>query len=516
MADFQMSTSKNKKAVIAEALLDVDNITSTLKEESKNIISNLLKEGVKNALRESIDEDEKDYEIQGDGEDTSTEDSGEESAPEIDNAEGESEDADFSFNDDENDGESNEPESEDEDSAEVPEDDEQEGDEWSDLDQYKVGDDTYDLTGEKDYDTVVKVYKRLKDEDNVVVKKDGDKISIEDKEADTEYVIDLGSEAGEDSEAESSEEDNMFDMNEDASEYAGLPMTNESKKNRKTMKENKELVFEVDLGYTDNYQSKDPIEGLSNNEPSKNKTLDQGIPTGTEKPWAKDAKSKGDPYGEKTIDEGEDVEFGGEPIMADGEQEPELEEGAKSVSSQSFAKTTHTPTSQPRAEHKREVSKLVHANGGYVAEGKKSNKAMVEAIEAKYKAIIESLLQKTEAVIKENKELKEDVLKIKNVLQENLVVTNSLGSINRLFMENTTTYKEKVDIINRFNEAKTIEQTKSLYETINRELKQGVKQTLPLQESSMTVDGSAINETKLYESQDLLEVKNFMKRMANC
>ena len=40
------------------------------------------------------------------------------------------------------------------------------------------------------------------------------------------------------------------------------------------------------LGYTDNYQDKDPIEGLSMTDNSKN-TNDwhKGVPTGTEKPW---------------------------------------------------------------------------------------------------------------------------------------------------------------------------------------------------------------------------------------
>ena len=45
------------------------------------------------------------------------------------------------------------------------------------------------------------------------------------------------------------------------------------------MKESKEVLFEVDLGYTDNYQDKDPIAGLSNNEPSKVVNLGKGVPT---------------------------------------------------------------------------------------------------------------------------------------------------------------------------------------------------------------------------------------------
>jgi hypothetical protein len=64
---------------------------------------------------------------------------------------------------------------------------------WDEFSDYQVGDsNTYDLTGENDYDTVVKVYKLLNDEDQVVVKKEGDKLNIQDNNAGTEYIIDLG------------------------------------------------------------------------------------------------------------------------------------------------------------------------------------------------------------------------------------------------------------------------------------------------------------------------------------
>ena len=82
-------------------------------------------------------------------------------------------------------------------------------------------------------------------------------------------------------------------------------------------------------------------------------------------------------------------------------------------------------------------------------------------------------------------------------------------------MENTTSHSEKVDILNRFNEAKTIEQSNMLYETISRELKANSK-NVTLESKSLTTEGSAINETKVYESEGLKEVKNMMKRMMNC
>ena len=59
-----MSTKKNK-SVVSQALLEMDEITTAIKEESKKSISNLLSEAVVKAIRESCNEDdENDYEIE--------------------------------------------------------------------------------------------------------------------------------------------------------------------------------------------------------------------------------------------------------------------------------------------------------------------------------------------------------------------------------------------------------------------------------------------------------------------
>ena len=49
-----MST-KNKKSTMAQALLEMDDITNAIKEESKKSLNVLLSEAVKNALREGCD-----------------------------------------------------------------------------------------------------------------------------------------------------------------------------------------------------------------------------------------------------------------------------------------------------------------------------------------------------------------------------------------------------------------------------------------------------------------------------
>lgn len=494
-------SAKNKKSVAAEALMEMDSIKATLKEESKSTIANLLHEAVKDYMRDSIDgEDDDDMEIQ-DNEKETTDDGFEGGESDSESKNG------FPQGDDFEDVPEDKPEddSDEQGDTEVPAGDGEEtpdeggeGDEWSEFDEFKVDDDTYDLTGEKDYDKVVKVYKLLKDDENVVVRKDGDKITLKDGENDAEYVIDLGAD---DEGAEVSVADDGGELNEgDANNIAGVPPTyNENKKNRKTMKEKKERIFEVDLGYTDNYQKEDPIDSnLSMSEPGKGKDWDKGLPKGTEKPWVgSKVKSEGKPYGEGgTVNEGEEA---GLNDITD-QQECNMEEA-----------TNVGGAAQERGSGK---SHIPDGREEYVPNGTRHFSKGGDYKEVK---LAESILAKSEAILKENKELKQTLSKVKSALQEALMVNVNLGKVTKLFLENSTTRQEKIDIVNRFNEAKTIDQSNALYESINRELKKSAKQNVMLENKSMNAGGSQkINENKVYESTELLNIKDFMKRMDNC
>ena len=489
--------NKNKNSVAADALMEMDAIKAAIKEESKSTIQSLLKESVKDFMHNEIEGDDEDMEIQDNEKETTDggfdgDESGAESSddkfPKGDDFEGVPEDE---PKDDEGESDAEVPAE-----GEEPEDGE-ESDGWSEFEKFKVDDDTYDLTGEKDYDNVVKVYRLLKDEDNVVVKKDGDKLTLKDGANDAEYVIDLGTDGDE------GEEELEADALQESGEIAGIPnKINEKKTNRKTMKENKEKIFEVDLGYTDNYQKECPLDSnLSMSEPGKGKDWDKGIPKGTEKPWVGDkVKSAGDPYGKgESVNEGE--EGLNDVVEPEGGEQPapNMEEGINVGGLAQERSSSKSKVDPCRDEH------LPYGTRHYT-------------VGSDYKEVklAESVLKKSEAILKENKELKATLSKVKSALQEALMVNVNLGKVTKLFLENTTTQKEKVEIINRFNEAKTIDQSNALYESIKRELNKGTKQNVMLESKSLDVKGSAINENKIYESQDLLDIKNFMSRMDKC
>ena len=574
-----MST-KNKN-IASQALLEMDAITSAIKEESKKSMKSLLSEAVKSALRESCDEeDEKDYEVQDENEneentsDKNEKDSKKGSTNEIGNPE---------MGDEEEPGNEamNQPEQADpqmdamqgapaegpEAAQGNPEASTEGGNEgWDEFSDYQVGDsNTYDLTGENDYDTVVKVYKLLNDEDQVVVKKEGDTIQLQDNNAGTEYIIDLGGD-GEQPEAEAQEiggEEMPDELNEsllDGDDFDGIELTGDfnddepfeddftddqtvigheeddpfiygdyedhrdedlgdfgefddmagfddelyegkirnNKKARKPMKESKEVLFEVDLGYTDNYQDKDPIAGLSNNEPSKGgKSWHKGVPTGTEKPWAGETKSKGDPFKDTqkvqgSVNEEDGMDMGGDVPM-------EEQQNVGGFVQQNSVTTSRIPNSngrKARSQRGTDVKVTGSADPRY-------SSATNESKELK-------------AIKNENKELKKAIMELRKSLNEAYITNVNLGKITKLFLENATSQQEKIDIVNRFtNEAKTLEQSNTLYESINKQLKN--KQQVSLNESSATANGTKeLNEQKIYKTNDLMKTIDLMGRVLSC
>lgn len=595
--------SKNNKSLASQALLEMEDIKKAIKEESKNTLKSMLSEAVKDALRESIDEeDDEDYEVVDNENDAeSDDDKKDEKSKSCKDGECEGDiEEDGNLEDDPDAaadpnaqpvpaegpeaGAEGEMGAEDAgmDAEQAPEAgaEGEDGDGWSDFEQYQTGDNEYDLTGVNDPSTVLKAYKLLKDDDQVVVKKEGNMINIQDNETGSEYIVDLGEDDTEAAEGEEpmgdinegfefegddewnfddeeegdhsfgpydsqrdidfdnslpDDEDDLqavdhdpelddmdnsfgdeFDSIEDGPEAsleepAGFndqedeEFNNrfEGKKSRKTMKESKktkkgEMLFEIDLGYTDNYQSKDPIQGLSNSEPSKSgKSWEKGVPTGTEKPWAGETKSKGDPFKKTQKVQGSVNEEDLDAIDSniDAVEEPSVDE-ATNVGGKVHQRSA-SKSKVPQKDDEYFPDNIRHYTKGT---DYKERKHMDESLNK---------------IKKENKMLKEAVKELRKNLNEAYITNVNLGKITKLFLENAVSQEEKVNIINRFvNEAKTVDQSKQLFESISKDLQKVAKANLT--ESRMTAEGSKkLNENTIYKSQDLLNTLNFMKRMEN-
>lgn len=460
---------------VKESLLDYETLANSLKENTSDAVRNLLSETVRKTynqiLTEEEDDNDDDYEVEevNDTTDDMTKDADTEETSEIESGSDETDDI--------NSTEDDETEPEEVDVTDVEVSDEPDNDEWAEFEKYKISDDEYDFSQAND-DEIVKVYKLLKDDDQVLVNvdKEANKVEIKDNESGNEYLLDLGSFNGNNS-------NNDLDLSDD--EESDLNVDNDM---------NESKIFEIvlneydsNVGYTDNYQKKDVMTTPSTTEPGKNvNDWDAGVPKGKSKPWAGKGNSK--PFDKKVNEEEED----------------EVVDEATNVGGfvqQNSTSKSHIPNSNGRKARNSSIA-------GVKTKGTSNPRYATATNENK-------IMAKVNQILKENDELKLALTKFKKVLQEAAVTNVNLGQIIKLISENSTTKSEKQEIIARFGkEAKTVEQSKQLYESISRELKKNNQMSSIEEEKQFTANSSQkINETQIYKSKDLLDSLDLMHRL---
>ena len=492
--------NKNKKVNgknIKQTLLDYNDIVSQINENTTDILRDLLKEEVKKRYNQILTEDTEDKE--DDYEEEEVEDVQD---PATDDVEDETLSAETEDFDDE----------ELENADDVDGMTEDEGDEWKAFEKYKVGDNEYDFSNAED-DDVVKVYKLLKDDDQVVVKNEDGKVNIKDNETGAEYIVDTNS----DEEDVLDDEDSFID--DDNSEYEiemsdidvddNDELKDESMKNEQRIYEIALNEYDANLGYTDDYQKHDVMTNPGMSEPGKNvNDWDAGVPKGDAKPWSgyPSKKNKADkPF---NAGKGKQVEenFDLDDTMSDMDIEEcgdieQMEEGAARFGHvQKHTKSKkHIGTNPFEKRHLKVQHSNSNAEDGYKADNQDVN---------------EAILMKANKIFAENKKLKNYLSKFKNVLQEAAVTNVSLGNIIKLISENATSKDEKQEIITRFGkECKTVEDSNKLYESISNDLKKKEKLNISESKQYSVEDSNKINETKIYMSNDLKDSLDLMHRL---
>ena len=485
---------------VSKTLLDYDALAQSLRENTNSAVKSILDEAVRETYAKLLTEDsDKDYEesevedTDSDVKEDATTDDAVEDVP-ADGGEGMQQPEDTedptvgpeAETEPQEDTMEAEPQAEDGENA-------GEGDEWADFDKYKMSDGEYDFTNAEDED-IVKVYKLMKNDDQVFVNKmDDGKVNVQDNETGAEYLIDLGGNQPQEAEAEGG----------DFGAEPGFENTNDD------MNESTEKLFELvmeynsNVGYTDNYQKKDVMTNPGMSEPGKNvNDWDAGVPKGTEKPWSgyPSKKNKADkPFNDA---KGKQVE--------EAVNEEAIEDGAvnelKTNAEHSANVGSTSRTDGPNNPRRRKARNFHTAQGGQETGTGDNAYAPGNTNEA--------LVKKINQALKENKELKGTLTSVMKSLKEAALTNHNLAQIIKLISENTTSYDEKKEIIDRFmNEAKTIDESKQLYKTITNDLQKAHKMNVTESQTLSTEGSKKINETPIYKSPDVLESLDLMHRM---
>ena len=182
-----------EKSILEQALLQVQTLEEAVKQNAKGILASTMKQELNDLLKESEEEEQEETPAMGDDSaepnEEGTNDMSEQPVADDEEGEDDSENVDDLDNDDPSkDIESMDSEDE------MSDDEEEEIDEPSFDDVDTDDEDVMDMTGASD-DEVLKVFKAMKPEDGIVVKKDGDDINVD--LGDDEYIIKLDSEESE-------------------------------------------------------------------------------------------------------------------------------------------------------------------------------------------------------------------------------------------------------------------------------------------------------------------------------
>ncbi len=144
-----------------------------------------------------------------------------------------------------------------------------------------------------------------------------------------------------------------------------------------------------------------------------------------------------------------------------------------------------------------------------------------ESVKTDSKLIKENkvLKHKLKDIVSENEELKADYNTLvdslkgfRTKLNEVAVFNSNLTYAVRLFTEHSTTKEEKVDIIKRFDEAKSLKESKLMYKQLVKEISKAkpIKESVEekLNETKGSGSKTEISESKVYVHPELEKMKN--------
>jgi hypothetical protein len=315
------------------------------------------------------------------------------------------------------------------------------------------GEEVMDLTGASD-DEVVKVFKKLSDDDEVEVVKDADGIHLTDNETGAEYYI---------KESMDEMKDSMNEKEYCAEGNCGSMYEEEDPKNMD------EVMYEIELD-----EDSDMMEMFKEMDDMKEGHYEEGYH-----------------MKEEDVEEGAYID----------EEEEKLEED--------------------KLQRHRKFAGKQRYSGAKVGRRDESRKLRKPLVNRKPKS---STVSETK-IMKEYKELKsknEEYKKALNVFKDKLnevaLFNTNLAYVNRIFTEHSTTKKEKMDILKRFDNAESIKESKNIYKTIKTEL----DNKKPINESvqkkvNKTIESSKsqnLNESTAYVDPQISAIKDLMRRIS--
>jgi hypothetical protein len=522
-----------QKSILEQALLQVQTLEEAVKANAKGILASTMKQELNDLLKEQEDEkdpDEEEKDVTDNPVDDETSISKDES------------DADDELNPDA--GEEVSPE----DGLPAVDDDEM-GEPESD--------ETLDMTDASE-EEVLKVFKAMKPEDGIVVKKDGNTVQFSDEGND--YIIKLNdedegempdelSEQAENSTTSGDEIVYEIELDDDEPEECetkeevslddGKPFNKKAGKVGKKMEAKETVTVQDTVSMKDGqpFDKSSPQQGVKKLQADEQATIGGAerpgnAPEGIDNPEVKEPGKGGTkvtqaekhdgtpPKGTKPAETKEPGKGGanatqvepkpGTPVKGQGKpvvKEPKEEECAECGDKEA---------KEVEATEAARTKWNIHGDKGGGEPGRagiKGKKLFATGGGQNMGIVSEEL----ETLRKQNAEYKKALVLFKDKLNEVAVFNANLAYATRLFTEHSTTKQEKLNILKRFDSISTITESKNLYTTIQSELesKKTITDAMVDKITSTKTSSSTevLSESKAYENPQFRRMKELMQKM---
>ena len=485
------------KNLVEEALIQMRNVEEVIAENAKGILASTMKEEISQLVKESLSEQETEDEIEMD-----TELDMVDMDDEVDNDEGEIGMDDMGMSD-------------------IGMDDM----EMSDMED----EDTIDLSNASD-EEILKIFKSMSEEDGIIVKKNGKDVHITDTDEDVEYIVKLDESEDMEFNEELDEEDTDLDA-----VLSALGLDEEM--DNEMSEEDDEVVYEIEMSdedgmmeeYDENMDDSEEDEDMNSEdyhlEEAKMTVKPKGVGMGNPKfKYGKTLPKKG--FDEKKKE--------GPKAMGTGKAKFEFKEGEmeenygskkheyKRKDVDGVEKKAGEKKGHYKDYEKEETKEAARTYGMGSKEGRGLRKGITNNRNYNYTnngVKVESVDTEMKVLREKNEEYRKALNVFREKLNEVAVFNSNLAYATRLFTEHSTTKKEKINILRRFDSVESLKESKQLYKTIKDEL--GHVDTKNINESVDKVvnnsmsSGSSQNliESKTYENPQFLRIKDLMSKI---
>ena len=504
---------KENKNLVQEALIQMRNVEEAIAQNAKGILASTMKEEINQLVKESLSEQDMEDEVELDTDIDMD-------VP-VDNEDDMEMDMDFDMDMDM-------------DSEESP----------------------IDLTDASD-EEILKVFKAMGEEDGIIVKRDGEDIHLSDTDTDSEYLVKLGE--SEEDEEELDETMHMDEMDVDTEDVINAIFSKDGDVEDIDM-EDEEVMYEIEFNEEedddmmeeeddDMMEQEDDEEDLDESynhrrsvREGKSTVKPKGVGIGSGPKFTYKDKAKGGfddkkKEGPKSVGtgkpkfeykKGENMEQKSKVVKAEtkeGQGYKDKEDERLAMKHGKIASKDLKTTKARRDDagfEKRETKEAARTYGMGSKEGRGLRKGITNNrnyVYGKNGVKVESTESEVNVLREKNEEYRKALNIFREKLNEVAIFNSNLAYATRLFTEHSTTKKEKINILRRFDNVDTLKESKSLYRSIKDELSK--TESTPINESVevklnksvSTGSSTTLIESKTYENPQFLRMKDLMSKL---